>query len=114
MRAPAFGAPARELYAAALDQVQWADALGFDCVALGEHHGSPDGYNPSPLVLASAMGARTKRILFRTAVVLAPLYDPIKLAEDAAVTQLATNGRVLLGIGGGRLPIEVEVLAQKL
>jgi hypothetical protein len=62
MRAPAFGAPARELYAAALDQVQWADALGFDCVGLGEHHGSPDGYNPSPLILASAMGARTKRI----------------------------------------------------
>jgi len=114
MRAPAFGAPARELYAAALDQAQWADGLGFDVVGLGEHHGSPDGYNPSPLVLASALGARTKRILFRTAVVLAPLYDPIKLAEDAAVTQLATNGRLLLGIGGGYRPSEFECFGKKL
>src|SRR5262249_60054819 len=93
MRAPAFGAPARELYAAALDQVQWADGLGFDTVGLGEHHGSPDGYNPSPLVLAAAMGARTRRIQLRTSVLLAPLYDPIKLAEDAAVTQLANRVR---------------------
>ncbi len=43
MRAPSFGAPARDLYAAALEQVQWADDLGFDNVGLGEHHGSPDG-----------------------------------------------------------------------
>src|SRR3989442_12136189 len=113
MRAPAFGAPARELSAAALDQVQWADALGFDCVGLGEHHGSPDGYNPSPLVLASAMGARTKRIRFRTSVLLAPLYEPIKLAEDAAVTQLATNGRLLLGIGGGHRPSRFETFGPK-
>jgi alkanesulfonate monooxygenase SsuD/methylene tetrahydromethanopterin reductase-like flavin-dependent oxidoreductase (luciferase family) len=114
MRAPAFGAPARELYAAALDQVQWADALGFDVVGLGEHHGSPDGYNPSPLVLASAMGARTQRIRLRTSVLLAPLYDPIKLAEDAAVTQLATGGRLLLGIGGGYRPSEFETFGRRL
>lgn len=114
MRAPAFGTPARELFAAALDQVAWADALGFDSVGLGEHHGSPDGYNPSPLVLAAAMGARTRRILLRTAVVLAPLYDPIKLAEDAAVVQLATGGRLLLGIGGGYRPSEFESFGRKL
>ena len=65
MRAPSFGAPTRELYAAALDQVAWADALGFDSVGLGEHHGSPDGYNPSPLILAAAMGGRTKRKIGR-------------------------------------------------
>ena len=114
MRAPAIGAPAGELYAAALDQVAWADALGFDSVGLGEHHGSPDGYNPSPLVLAAAMGARTRRILFRTAVLLAPLYDPIKLAEDAAVTQLATNGRLILGLGGGYRPSEFETFGRRL
>jgi alkanesulfonate monooxygenase SsuD/methylene tetrahydromethanopterin reductase-like flavin-dependent oxidoreductase (luciferase family) len=114
MRAPAFGAPARDLYAAALDQVQWADELGFDVVGLGEHHASPDGYNPSPLVLASAMGARTRRIRLRTSVLLAPLYDPIKLAEDAAVTQLATAGRLILGIGGGYRPAEFETFGQRL
>jgi alkanesulfonate monooxygenase SsuD/methylene tetrahydromethanopterin reductase-like flavin-dependent oxidoreductase (luciferase family) len=114
MRAPDFGAPARELWAAALDQVAWADALGFDTVGLGEHHASPDGYNPSPLVLASALGARTRRIRLRTSVVLAPLYDPIKLAEDAAVTQLVTGGRLLLGIGGGYRPAEFESFGRKL
>jgi alkanesulfonate monooxygenase SsuD/methylene tetrahydromethanopterin reductase-like flavin-dependent oxidoreductase (luciferase family) len=114
MRAPAFGAPARELYAAALDQAQWADELGFDLVGLGEHHASPDGYNPSPLVLAAAMGARTRRIRLRTSVVLAPLYDPIKLAEDAAVAQLATGGRLVLGIGGGYRPAEFESFGRRL
>jgi alkanesulfonate monooxygenase SsuD/methylene tetrahydromethanopterin reductase-like flavin-dependent oxidoreductase (luciferase family) len=114
MRAPAFGAPARELWAAALDQVQWADGLGFDTVGLGEHHASPDGYNPSPLVLASALGARSRRIRLRTSVLLAPLYDPIKLAEDAAVTQLVTGGRLLLGLGGGYRPAEFESFGRSL
>ena len=114
MRAPSFGAPARELYAAALDQVAWADGLGFDVVGLGEHHGSPDGYDPSPLVLAAAMGARTRRIRLRTSVVLLPLYDPIKLAEDAAVTQLATGGRLVLGVGGGYRPAEFEMFGREL
>jgi hypothetical protein len=114
LRAPDFGAPARELYAAALDQAAWADALGFDCIGLGEHHGSPDGYNPSPLILAAAMGARTRQIRLRTSVLLAPLYDPIKLAEDAAVTQLATGGRLVLGIGGGYRPSEFETFGRQL
>ncbi len=114
MRAPDFGAPARELYAAALDQVQWADDLGFDCVGLGEHHCASDGYNPSPLVLACAMGGRTRNIRLRTSVLLAPLYDPIKLAEDAAVTQLATGGRLVLGIGGGYRPAEFEMFGRRL
>jgi len=114
MRAPDFGAPARDLYAAALDQVAWADDLGFDAVGLGEHHGSPDGYDPSPLVLAAAMAARSRRILLRTSVVLAPLYDPIKLAEDAAVLQLTSGGRLVLGIGGGYRPSEFETFGRKL
>jgi len=114
MRAPAFGAPARELYAAALDQVEWADGLGFDIVGLGEHHGSPDGYNPSPLILASAMAGRTRDIKLRTSVLLAPLYDPVKLAEDAAVAQLASGGRLLLGVGGGYRPAEFEMFGRAL
>jgi hypothetical protein len=114
MRAPAWGADPRDLYAAALDQVEWADSLDFDLVGLGEHHASPDGYNPSPLILAAAMGARSRRIRLRTSVLLAPLYDPIKLAEDAAVTQLATNGRLLLGLGGGYRPSEFAMFDRSL
>ena len=86
MRTPDFGATRNRLYDAALDQVAWADDLSFDLVGLGEHHGSEDGYNPSPLILASAMAARTRNLKIRTSVLLAPLYDLPKLAEDAAVT----------------------------
>jgi len=114
MRAPAFGARARDLYAAALDQAAWGDEAGFDTIGLGEHHASPDGYDPSPLILAAAMGGRTRRIRFRTSVLLAPLYDMVKLAEDAAVAQLATGGRLLLGIGGGYRPAEFEMFGRRL
>lgn len=114
MRAPDFGAPRSELYRAALDQVAWADELGFDIVGLGEHHGSADGYNPSPLPLACAMAARTRNIKLRTSVLLAPLYDPVKLAEDAAVTQTISDGRLLLGIGAGYRPSEFESFGKKL
>ena len=114
LRAPEFGAQRNKLYAAALDQVSWADDLGFDVVGLGEHHGSDDGYNPSPLILASAMAARSQSIKLRTSVVLAPLYDLPKLAEDAAVTQTISNGRLLLGIGAGYRPTEFETFGRSL
>lgn len=114
LRAPDFGAPRTELYAAALDQVAWADDLGFDMVGLGEHHCAADGYNPSPLVLAGAMAARTRSIKLRTSVLLAPLYDPAKLAEDAAVVQVLSNGRLLLGIGAGYRPAEFATFGRKL
>lgn len=114
MRAPGFGAPRTALYQAALDQVAWADELGFDVVGLGEHHGSDDGYNPSPLPLACAMAARTKNIKLRTSVLLAPLYDPVKLAEDVAVAQVISNGRLLLGIGAGYRPSEFETFGKRL
>ena len=81
MRAPSFGAPARELYAAALDQCTWADELGFHAIGLGEHHAAEDGYLPSPVPMAGAIAARTRRVTIRPNVLLAPLYEPVKLAE---------------------------------
>jgi len=93
MRAPAFGAPAKDLYAAALDQCGWADELGFDVVGLGEHHASEDGYLPSPIPMAAAIAGRTQRITLRPNVLLAPLYEPLKLAEDlaASTTKVAAS-----------------------
>ncbi len=114
LRAPDFGASRGALYAAALDQAAWADDLGFDVVGLGEHHSAADGYNPSSLVIASAMAARTRSITLRTSVLLAPLYDPVKLAEDAAVTQILSGGRLVLGIGAGYRPAEFETFGRKL
>ena len=60
MRAPDFGASTTELYAAALEMAAWADRLGCVSIAVSEHHGSPDGYLPSPLTMAAAMAARTE------------------------------------------------------
>ena len=114
LRAPDFGANRNALYAAALEQAVWADDLGFDVIGLGEHHSAADGYNPSSLVVASAMAARTRSIKLRTSVLLAPLYDLAKLAEDAAVTQIVSNGRLLLGIGAGYRPSEFETFGRKL
>jgi alkanesulfonate monooxygenase SsuD/methylene tetrahydromethanopterin reductase-like flavin-dependent oxidoreductase (luciferase family) len=105
---PDFGTPAADVYSAALDQCQWADEVGFDYVGLGEHHGSPDGYDPSPIVFASAVGARTRRIRIRTSVLLAPLYDPPKLAEDLAVASLICGGRLEAGLGAGYRESEYE------
>jgi alkanesulfonate monooxygenase SsuD/methylene tetrahydromethanopterin reductase-like flavin-dependent oxidoreductase (luciferase family) len=113
MRAPDFGAAPDELYAAALDQCAWADDLGFDCVGLGEHHGAEDGYLPSPLMMASAIAGRTRRILLRPNALLAPLYDPVKLAEDLAVLQLLSHGRLEVVIGAGYRPSEFEMFGKR-
>ena len=102
LRAPDFS-PARAdaLYAAALDMAQYADEHGFDSIAVSEHHGTEDGFLPSPLVLAAALAGRTHRIRIGISALLAPLYDPLRLAEDLAVLDLASRGRVATTLGLG-------------
>ncbi len=98
---PQLGATGPATYAAALDIIEWADRLGFERVGFGEHHQSDDGYLPAPLVFAAAVGARTSRIRVRISVLLAPLYDPLRLAEEVAVADLCTQGRLDLALGIG-------------
>ncbi|MEX2208860.1 MAG: LLM class flavin-dependent oxidoreductase [Myxococcota bacterium] len=109
MRSPEFGAPAPALYAAALEQAAFGDAHGFDSVQLSEHHGSDDGYLPAPLVLAATIAGRTKRIRLEIAALILPLHDPLRVAEDVAVLDLASGGRVDLVIGAGYVPAEFEM-----
>lgn len=98
---PQFPTSGRELYAAALDIIEWADEHDFTRVALGEHHQSVDGYLPAPLVFASAVGGRTKRIRAQISVLLAPLYNPVRLAEEIAVADLCLQGRLDPAIAAG-------------
>jgi alkanesulfonate monooxygenase SsuD/methylene tetrahydromethanopterin reductase-like flavin-dependent oxidoreductase (luciferase family) len=100
MRASAMGASTTELYATAIDMCAWAEARGCVGAVLCEHHGSDDGYLPTPLILASAVAARTKRLAI-TSVVILPLYDPVRLAEEMAVLDIISRGRVsyILGLG---------------
>jgi len=113
MRAPAFGAQTQALYNAALDMCSWADDIGFDVVGLGEHHASDDGYLPSPIPMASAIGARTQRITIRPNVLQAPIYDPVKLAEDLSVAQYLCNGRLEVVIGAGYVPYEFQMFGKR-
>jgi alkanesulfonate monooxygenase SsuD/methylene tetrahydromethanopterin reductase-like flavin-dependent oxidoreductase (luciferase family) len=102
LRDPGFsGVPPTERYAAAIDMAEWADRLGFVSVTLSEHHGSPDGYLPSPLVMAAAVAARTERITIQIAAMVAPFHDPLRLAEDAAVVDLLSGGRLELVVANG-------------
>jgi len=94
LRRPAFAtATSAELAATMLDICGWADRLGFDLVYFGEHHGADDGYLPSPLAASAVAAGRTSRIRFRP-ILLTPLYDPIRLAEDLAVVDLLSGGRM--------------------
>jgi alkanesulfonate monooxygenase SsuD/methylene tetrahydromethanopterin reductase-like flavin-dependent oxidoreductase (luciferase family) len=101
MRAPEGGAAPGELYAAALEMAEWGEARGCAAVQVSEHHASPDGYLPAPLVLAAAIAGRTRRLPIQVAALILPLHDPIELAEQMAVLDLASAGRVsyVLAVG---------------
>jgi alkanesulfonate monooxygenase SsuD/methylene tetrahydromethanopterin reductase-like flavin-dependent oxidoreductase (luciferase family) len=114
MRAPAFGAGIDELYAAALDMAAFADEAGFDEIMLSEHHGSEDGYLPSPLTLAAAIAARTSRVRIRISALVLPLHDPIRVAEDVAVVDRLSGGRLELVIAAGFVPGEFAMLGASL
>ena len=95
MRAPSHGAAtASDLYAAAIEMAAWGERNGAIQLAVSEHHGSEDGYLPAPLLLAAAMAGRTERIPILVAALILPLHDPIELAEQMAVLDLASGGRV--------------------
>ena len=92
MRAPAFGAPTTELYPTALEMAAWAESRGGLMAVICEHHTMADGYLPSPVVLATAMAARTSTLPIMVAVVVLPLYEPVRLAEDIVVLDIISGG----------------------
>ncbi|MBN9756507.1 Alkanal monooxygenase alpha chain [Pseudonocardia sp. Ae406_Ps2] len=96
------GRPAADVYRDVVDTVVAAEELGFDSAWIAQHHLRGDyGRLPSPLLVLAAAAQRTRRIRLGTAVTVLPLEPPLRLAEDAAVLDALSGGRVELGLGSG-------------
>jgi alkanesulfonate monooxygenase SsuD/methylene tetrahydromethanopterin reductase-like flavin-dependent oxidoreductase (luciferase family) len=84
-----------------VEQVGWAETLGFGSVWVSEHHFVDDDYASSTLVLLAALAAATERMWLGTNVLVLPLHDPVRLAEDALTVDALSGGRLRLGMGLG-------------
>lgn len=96
-----------ELYAGRLRLLEAADAAGFFCYHVAEHHGTPLGMAPSPGIFLGAVAQRTRRIHFGPLVYLLPLYNPIRLAEEICMLDQISGGRMEVGVGRGVSPFEL-------
>jgi len=95
-----------DLYQACLEMCEWGDRLGLDYAVMSEHHGADDGFLPAPLTMAGLIMGRTERLRVSIACMLAPLNDPIRVAEEMAVLDLAGRGRLSVVLGAGYRPDE--------
>lgn len=93
--------PWAELYAETLDFIAWTESVGFSGAWVPEHHGAEDGYMPSPLVMLGAIAARSRTLKLGSAIALAPLYHPVRFAEDCAVLDILSNGRLEMAVAVG-------------
>jgi alkanesulfonate monooxygenase SsuD/methylene tetrahydromethanopterin reductase-like flavin-dependent oxidoreductase (luciferase family) len=114
MRNPDAARPWTELYAATLDRIVAAEERGLEAVWTTEHHGFADGYLPQPLLMCAAIAARTRTVRIGTAVTLAPLVHPQHLAEQAAIVDILSGGRLELGLGAGWRAQEFEAFGADL
>ncbi|MDQ3579903.1 MAG: LLM class flavin-dependent oxidoreductase, partial [Actinomycetota bacterium] len=96
------------LYREALDEVVLAEELGFDSVWMEEHHGIKDHYWPSPLLVLGGFAVRTSRIRLGTDVVVLPFHHPTKVAEDAAMVDVISGGRLLLTLGASYVSEDLD------
>jgi alkanesulfonate monooxygenase SsuD/methylene tetrahydromethanopterin reductase-like flavin-dependent oxidoreductase (luciferase family) len=102
---PPWATDPTRLYGFTLELCEEAESLGCHSVWFTEHHAFDDGYLPQPLTLAAAVGARTKQVRIGTGIVVAPLHHPVELAEQAALVDIISGGRLELGLGAGyRIP----------
>ncbi len=99
-------------YRAAIEMAAWADEEGFATVNLEEHHCAENGWLPSPLTLAAMVIARTRRVRVSVSALLVTLYDPLRLAEDIAILDLASGGRTSYITGIGYRPIEYHAMGK--
>jgi alkanesulfonate monooxygenase SsuD/methylene tetrahydromethanopterin reductase-like flavin-dependent oxidoreductase (luciferase family) len=98
-----------QLYNNFLELGVMAEELGFDRVWLSEHHFAEDDWDPSPLLVLSALSQRTKRVRLGTFVTLIAMHNPLRLAEDCATLDILSNGRFDFGYGAGGMAFEYNI-----
>ena len=86
--------PWTEHYAETLDFIAWSETVGFTGAWIPEHHQASDGYVPSAAAVLGAIAARTSTLRLGTGVALAPLHHPVRFAEETALLQILSNGRL--------------------
>ncbi len=114
MRVPDWAGPPAQIYGAALEMGAYADSIGVDRIGLMEHHGSQDGYLPQPFVMAGGIAAMTKRVRLLLGAVILPLHDPVLIAEQMAVVDLMSGGRLSVIFGAGYVAQEFEMFGVSL
>jgi alkanesulfonate monooxygenase SsuD/methylene tetrahydromethanopterin reductase-like flavin-dependent oxidoreductase (luciferase family) len=97
-----------ELFNDLTELVQTAEAGGFEAAWIGEHHGMEFTISPNPFINLAFLGAKTNQIRLGTGTVIAPFWHPLRLAGEAAMTDIATGGRLDLGIARGAYSFEYE------
>jgi alkanesulfonate monooxygenase SsuD/methylene tetrahydromethanopterin reductase-like flavin-dependent oxidoreductase (luciferase family) len=102
--------PWADLYAETLEFIAWSESVGFQGAWVPEHHLAADGYMPSPLVVLAAIAARTRTLKLGSAIALAPLYHPVRFAEDCAVLDILSNGRLEMAVAVGYRRCEAGAL----
>lgn len=102
--------PWDQVYRENLEQITWAEQLGFESVWLSEHHVTDDGYLPSVFPMMAAIAARTETMRIGTSILLGPFQHPIRFAEDVGVLDQLSGGRVEIGLGLGYRQREFELL----
>src|SRR5215207_10009551 len=103
-------APAERRFGETLEQIALADELGFDYAWIAEHHFSNYGYSVNPLLLIAKASAFARRVRFGQAILVTPFWHPLRLAEDVALTDILTEGRLDLGLGRGYQGMEFKGL----
>jgi probable F420-dependent oxidoreductase len=91
-----------------IEQMAWTEELGFDSIWLTEHHFIEYGLSVSPAVLAAAAAMRTRHVRIGLAAAILPFHDPIRLAEELAMVDILSGGRLDVGVGRGNRPVEFE------
>ena len=98
------------VYESALACAVAAEEQGYDWINVTEHHVAADGYLPALFVLLAAMAARTERIRLSTGMLILTLHSPLRIAEEAAVLDIVSGGRLTLGVAAGYREVEFEAM----